>query len=1008
MAGAGALIPTFFTWLGGSTFGAIVVRAIIITAVSYALQRRPPTYRPGIDERSITSRGTVEPQKLIYGETLVSGPIAIPSQSTGLSNRDLWNVIILAGHECSAITDVYLDDVKIPTASINSAGLVTAGFFGPAPSGTTITEIHRYLGSSTQVTDTGLQTALGNSVWTNEHRLRGLAYLVTKFTLFQESLETWEKGEPAKIRALVKGKIIYDPRLDTAAGAHPDTATYFAWSDNPALCLADYLRDEKFGPRRPIQAARIDWAAVVTAANACDVLVVIPGATTEKRFTCNGVLYGSEAPKKNIEQILSSMNGELVVTGGHYIIKAGVYEAPTDTLTEDDIVGPVGITKILDGGGHLNTLKSVFVDPDRFYQPTETAPISVAGYVTEDDGVILEDSIDLDMTNSWYMAQRITVMSLNQARLETSVKLQCNLTAARLQPGQRINLQIPARGWTPKIFKVLSWRFASSPDGTGVEVELREDKAVAYSDPPASAYNTRASTGLLVSGDPAPINPRDAPPLNMHIYEGITNIRFAANQGLSAADAGEIRLSSGQFRLPTDVVRGLSVPGVVKTPYDGAAFPPDGRSYVVWGSSNPVTRFGGSAGDWGTSGVETAGLFHAVFDRVSAAWIAVSNLGTNYAVTPQASDYVFLKIYKYNSTPALDLVQLTVPFDDMPIEIFTREDFADADIGRFQNRWNQVRIDSGEQSLVSGITGQTTEFGWRFGNNSGNDTAGRIYDRRAAIPMGQGDRFQLTVWYRRTAGTGRLLMGVQGWKGDYRDGGGTPVDSAGAATIASNYIINANPANSEWTFYTAYFIRGDSGFASTPDGTLHKPFEMHDDAEAVTPSFLINWPNSNNWVTEPTAGTADIGYINILTLPNLLTNPAYLGVNVFFGDSHLNQVVSANTLLTVTATPPFIGWSTYAAGSWSPSDTTRDVTVKYFLGSEQIASRILNATLDDSGADEGDVGVVAGTATGEATTVSIALNNSNVVTATVTHTASGIAKVVSFSTISNYSGSPGK
>ena len=86
--------------------------------------------------------------------------------------------------------------------------------------------------------------------------------MVTKWTLTDSSQEIWDRLTPRDLKALVKGKKdIYDPRLEVAAGgsagASPSNTAYQAWSENPALCVANYLTDSKFG--LGVVASKIDW-----------------------------------------------------------------------------------------------------------------------------------------------------------------------------------------------------------------------------------------------------------------------------------------------------------------------------------------------------------------------------------------------------------------------------------------------------------------------------------------------------------------------------------------------------------------------------------------------------------------------------------------------------------------------------------------------------------------------------------------------------------------------------
>ena len=69
----------------------------------------------------VTVRGTLEHQRIIYGETLVSGPIWYMNIA-GAQNRNMYHGVVVAGHEIEDITDVWLDDEIISEAAIDWAG----------------------------------------------------------------------------------------------------------------------------------------------------------------------------------------------------------------------------------------------------------------------------------------------------------------------------------------------------------------------------------------------------------------------------------------------------------------------------------------------------------------------------------------------------------------------------------------------------------------------------------------------------------------------------------------------------------------------------------------------------------------------------------------------------------------------------------------------------------------------------------------------------------------------
>jgi len=493
--------------LGAAGTGALaaVIGGAIVVAASVAAKNIMGLFEvemPKVDSdrsRQATVKSTTEPYKIIYGETLVSGPIAFTGVA-GQDNRDLYYAIALAGHEVNDITDIHFDDIVIPDSEIgsgsSSGGAVSgSGIFGPKNS-KTIVSINKHLGTNVQTVDSLLFAAF--TEWTSAHTGKGIAYIVTKWTLDEDSQETWDKYTPQNIKALVQGKKLYDPRLEFAAvstyGQDITNVSYIAYEDNPALCLVDYLINADYG--MGIDSSKIDWPAVVTAANGCDVSVSVPGGS-ESRFTCNGVLFGTDSHRTNINKILSSMNGNLSYVNGKYVMRAGIYETPTISLNEDDLISGLSIKTSLERGDRFNTIKGVFIDPSQNYKSTEFPKVQLADAVTRDNGEVLDKEIALNMTNSSYMAQRISNKLIQLSDQQKVITFPANLSAMRVAVGDRVQVSIGELSWSNKVFQCLGWSF--SEEG-GVNLTLREDSSTSYADPLVGAYSTITATGDITPG----------------------------------------------------------------------------------------------------------------------------------------------------------------------------------------------------------------------------------------------------------------------------------------------------------------------------------------------------------------------------------------------------------------------------------------------------------------------------------------------------------------------------
>ena len=492
---------------------AAAVTDIALTASYQKKQESDARKAAAAAPRDVMVRSAIEPSKIVYGRARVSGPVVYtntkPTPGTN-DNNTLWTVVSLASHECDDIEAIYLDGDRIPSSIIDWAGTggVTSGTYGPI-SGNEVTNFYRRLGSDTQSYVSQLASAFSD--WTTSHVGKGTCYVVSAFELGTRTGEgVWSNGAPQSIRAVVKGKKVYDPRQDSTnggSGTHrlADPTTW-EWSDNPALCLADYLFDADLGMgAEGVAYADIDWAMVATAADQCDATVTVPSGGSTKRFSCNGVLDTGTAYADNIRALLSSMAGTLTWSGGKYRIRAAAYEAPTYTFTENDIVGDVQVQPERPRAQRFNTVRGTFVDPSEDYAATQFLRVQDSDYLsTRDDGQELTTSIALPMTNDQYMAQRLAWRSLRLNNQQTTAVVPLNWKALKVGVGDRINLTVSELSWSSKVFVVDAWSF--DPE-KGFMLTVREDSASAYTDPALGDYSTRTAAGTIVFNDPAVPSP---------------------------------------------------------------------------------------------------------------------------------------------------------------------------------------------------------------------------------------------------------------------------------------------------------------------------------------------------------------------------------------------------------------------------------------------------------------------------------------------------------------------
>lgn len=420
-------------------------------------------------------RSPIEARRSIYGRAMVSGPMTFVNE-TGNDNEYLHFILPLAAHRCASVEEIYFNDELV-----YSNGQLDDKYKNHA-------RINIHLGDQTTA-DPNLVAECSN--WTVNHVGFGITYLAVRL---KHDPKFFTEGLP-NVKALVKGKPIYDPRLDSSiggAGSHRiNDVTTWAWSDNWALCVLDYTLFESGVGALP---SEVDFTTYALAANDSDQLIVYDDeGHTEKRYTCNGTFTQSMTPASVLDKLLTAGAGMQSYLSGKYQLYSGVYQGPyVLELGEDDLAGNVEIRPFNARANLCNAVRGTFIDPENFYQPTDFPPYESSYYRAQDGDEYIDHDVDLAFTQSLYTAQRLAKLYLELNRAAQQIVLPLNMIGLSLSVGKVVAVNLPRLGINGE-YQVVDWDFDF---GQPCKVTLRET-AIPLFEYDLGSYTTRPLTPPL-------------------------------------------------------------------------------------------------------------------------------------------------------------------------------------------------------------------------------------------------------------------------------------------------------------------------------------------------------------------------------------------------------------------------------------------------------------------------------------------------------------------------------
>jgi len=480
-AALGVQVAGYFgaTLVAGS-FAAMAVGFATQFALGFLMSALAPKPSSQINNRGydVNSFGSALDHQVIYGEVKTGGAVIYDNStdnSLGTTNILLHRVIAFAGHEVDSFVEFYANDVRL---FLDAEGYATNGpYVTQNPYNARWLQIKTHLGSDDQVADPQLVSIVPE--WTSNHRLQGIAYL---YCMFEFNADVYPNGVPT-ITAVVRGKKVYDPRSGLTA-----------WSDNPALCVRDYLTSTSYGLGE--SSVNIDDDSIIVAANVCDNLNY-PTLTGGTRFSTNGAFTTAVTPYAFLNNIMSSMAGSIWYSQGKWRVKPAYYTAPVVNLTDDDLRSGLSISTRHSRRDNFNTVKGTFKGAETNWQVTDYPEYTNAAFVTEDNGQSSVVDLDLPFTSSSVIARRIARIALERNRQQLTISASFGMKAFSLQVGDIITLTSTRRGWDAKEFEVTTWNFGiTGENDLQVQLTLREISESVFDEVDDGVVYTRDNTSL--------------------------------------------------------------------------------------------------------------------------------------------------------------------------------------------------------------------------------------------------------------------------------------------------------------------------------------------------------------------------------------------------------------------------------------------------------------------------------------------------------------------------------
>lgn len=407
--------------------------------------------------RELVVRQPLPPRRKVYGECRVGGPLFFQD----VSSQYLYLGIAITEGASHQVLKIFMGEYEVV---VNGSGDAITG--------------NRYvgrfkcefaLGSDTQAVST-LLSGTFPSVAGSNFRQRGVTRGVFRFDWGADSEQhnfLWSDLSPAVLGQWLK---VYDPR---EVSHDFNDSTTWEYSDNPALCVAHLLTTWW---RSPLPFADLDWDSVAEAADDCDALITVQGAS-RKTFVCAGVVESNIDLASQLSEMLSSFGGSVSYYDGQYHIHADKARTAVVTFTDEDLLGIESYDCEAEADNLFNAIKGIYQSSQEVGRTTATRIIDLPdAQVTE--GVV-ETALSLPFTPQDHCAQILAYRHMLYARDGRVAVFAFTDAAAGVRPPDVFTISSASFPWLNGQYQVMQIDMA----GAGFIVTARRYLSAAYADP---------------------------------------------------------------------------------------------------------------------------------------------------------------------------------------------------------------------------------------------------------------------------------------------------------------------------------------------------------------------------------------------------------------------------------------------------------------------------------------------------------------------------------------------